>query len=131
MVRPGPRAAGMTLVVPVLVGVLAGALGGCAAPDETAYCDALSAASSQWAQAGASLQDKEAATRFVATVKSLEATAPDEVRSQWVALQSLFETFATDHPDLSGVTGEMKTFEESAKRIEAHAKETCGIDLGA
>ena len=48
-----------------------------------------------------------------------------------MSLQALFEKFATDHPDLSGVTGEMKDFEESAKRIEVHARETCGIDLGA
>ena len=127
MTSPGLRSARVLL----LAAVASALLGGCAGSDQAAYCTALGNASSQWAQAGASLGDKAAATRFVATVKAVEVTAPDEVRSQWVALQALFERFATDHPDLSGVTGEMKSFEEAAKRIEVHAKETCGIDLGA
>ena len=65
-----------------------------------------------------------------ATTTQIELTAPDEVKSEWASLQTLFEKFATDTPDLSGVTPEMTQFEEAAKRIEAHAKATCGIDLG-
>ena len=126
MLSPAHRAAGA-----LLVAVIASPLvGGCGTSDSTAYCAALKAADVQWSQAGASLEDKAAATRFVATVKGIELTAPDEVRSEWASLQTLFEKFATDTPDLSGVTPEMKEFEDAAKRIEAHAKETCGIDLG-
>ncbi len=77
---------------------------GAGSPDTTAYCAALKAADAQWSQAGASLEDKAAATRFVATVKAVELTAPDEVKSEWASLQTLFEKFATDAPDLSGVT---------------------------
>ena len=102
---------------------------GCGASDTTAYCAALEAADTQWSQAGASLEDKAAATQFVATVQAIELTAPDEVKSEWASLQALFEKFATDAPDLSGVTPEMKDLEDAAQRIEAHAKETCGIDL--
>jgi multidrug resistance efflux pump len=126
MASTAHRAAGALLVatiVPALVG-------GCGTSDPTAYCAALKAADAQWSQAGASLEDKAAASRFVATVEGIEATAPDEVRSDWSSLQTLFEKFATDSPDLSDVTPEMKQFEEAAKRVEAHAKATCGIDLG-
>jgi hypothetical protein len=126
MPSPVHRAAGALFVAAAATSVL----GGCSGSDNTAYCAALKAADAQWAQAGASLEDKDAATRFVATVKSIEVTAPDEVRSEWASLQTLFEKFATDSPDLSSITVEMKGFEEAAKRIEAHAKETCGIDLG-
>jgi non-ribosomal peptide synthetase component F len=126
MLSPAHRAAG-ALLVATMVSALAS---GCGTSDTTAYCAALKAADAQWGQAGASLEDKTAATRFVATVKGIELTAPDEVKSEWASLQTLFEKFATDSPDLSSVTPEMKEFEEAAKRIEAHAKATCGIDLG-
>jgi hypothetical protein len=115
----------------LVAAVVPSLLQGCTGSDEAAYCTALRGASSQWAQAGASLEDKAAATRFVSAVKAVEATAPEEVRPQWVALQTLFEKFEADRPDLSAVTAEMKDFEAAAKRIEVHAKETCGIDLGA
>jgi hypothetical protein len=52
------------------------------------------------------------------------------VKGEWATLQTLFEKFATDAPDLADVTPELKDFEDAAKRIEAHAEETCGIDLG-
>jgi len=126
MLSPAHRVGGALLVATAATSLLVG----CSGSDSTAYCAALKAAGTQWAQAGASLEDKAAATRFVATVKSIELTAPDEVRSEWASLQTLFEKFATDTPDLSSITPEMKDFEEAAKRIEAHAKETCGIDLG-
>ncbi|TQM58322.1 hypothetical protein [Humibacillus xanthopallidus] len=126
MLSPAHRAAGALLVVTTVSTLV----GGCGTSDTTAYCAALKAADAQWAEAGASLEDKAAATRFVATVKGIELTAPDEVKSEWASLQTLFEKFATDTPDLSSVTPEMKDFEQAAKRIEAHAKATCGIDLG-
>ena len=126
MLRPAPRAVRALLVALAVAPLVCG----CGASDTTAYCAALQAADTQWSQAGASLEDKAAATRFVATVQAIELTAPDEVKSEWASLQTLFEKFATDAPDLSGVTPEMKDFEDAAQRIEAHAKETCGIDLG-
>ncbi|WP_460628813.1 hypothetical protein [Intrasporangium mesophilum] len=94
-----------------------------------AYCDALTSAESEWASAGASLQNKEAATHFVATVRQIEVKAPDEVRSEWISLESLFEKFTVDKPDLTALTQQMQGFESAAKKIETHAKETCGIDL--
>jgi hypothetical protein len=126
MLSPAHRAAGALFCVAVAPALLCG----CSMPDNAAYCTALKAADAQWSQAGASLEDKAAATRFVATVKTVEVTAPAEVRSEWAALQTLFEKFATDRPDLSGVSAEMKEFQDAAKRIEAHAREACGIDLG-
>ena len=126
MLRPAPRAVRALLVALAVASLVCG----CGASDTTAYCAALQAADTQWSQAGASLEDKAAATRFVATVQAIELTAPDEVKSEWASLQTLFEKFAADAPDLSGVTPEMKDFEDAAQRIEAHAKETCGIDLG-
>ncbi|HET8987742.1 MAG TPA: hypothetical protein VFN43_04450 [Humibacillus sp.] len=126
MRSPAHRAVGALLVATLASPLVSG----CGTSDPTAYCAALKAAEVQWSQAGASLEDKAAATRFVATVKGIELTAPDEVKSDWASLQTLFEKFATDTPDLTGVTPEMKDFEDAAKRIEAHAKETCGIDLG-
>jgi hypothetical protein len=126
MLSHAHRAAGALLVATTVTALV----GGCGTSDTTAYCAALKAADAQWVLAGASLEDKATATRFVATVKGIELTAPDEVKSEWASLQTLFEKFATDTPDLSSVTPEMKDFEEAAKRIEAHAKATCGIDLG-
>jgi hypothetical protein len=93
------------------------------------YCDALHAAESQWSTGGASLASKAAATRFVATVRQIEATAPDEVKSEWASLETLFEKFTVDNPDLTSLTQQMQSFESAAKKIETHAKETCGIDL--
>ena len=95
----------------------------------SAYCDALQSAEADWSSAGASLQNKEAATHFLATVKQIEATAPEEVKSEWVSLESLFATFTVDKPDLTAVSKRMQDFEGAAKKIETHAKETCGIDL--
>ncbi len=126
MPSPAHRAARALLVAVTVTPLVCG----CGTSDTTAYCAALQAADTQWSQAGASLEDKAAATRFVATVEAIELKAPDEVKSEWASLQTLFEEFATDAPDLSGVAPEMKDFEDAAQRIEAHAKETCGIDLG-
>jgi ABC-type glycerol-3-phosphate transport system substrate-binding protein len=126
MRRIAPRLARGVLVAAAVTPLVAG----CGSPDTAAYCAALKAADAQWSQAGASLEDKAAATSFVATVKTVELTAPDEVKSEWASLQTLFEKFATDAPDLTEVAPELKDFEDAAQRIEAHAKETCDIDLG-
>jgi hypothetical protein len=104
-------------------------LGGCGGSDTTAYCDALRAARSQWASAGASLADRAAATRFVASVRTIEAAAPDDVRSEWTTLRAFFEKFAVDHPDLAGLTTQMASYQATAKKIETHARETCDVDL--
>jgi hypothetical protein len=96
----------------------------------TSYCDAIRSAQQDWREAGASLQDPAAATRFVTTVKRIEESAPEEVRADWHSLLTLFERFTVEHPDLSSVTKQMQGFESAAKRIETHAKETCGVDLG-
>ncbi len=126
MRRTAPGLARVALVAAVVTPLLTG----CSATDTASYCAALQAADAQWDQAGASLGDKAAATSFVATVKVVELTAPDEVKGEWASLQTLFEKFATDAPDLTDVTPQLKDFEDAAKRIEAHAEETCGIDLG-
>lgn len=96
----------------------------------TPYCEAITSAQQEWKEAGASLQDPAAATRFVATVKSIEASAPDEVRADWDRLLALFERFTAPNPDLRSVTTQLKGFESAAKRIETHARETCGVELG-
>jgi hypothetical protein len=105
-------------------------LSACSSTPSSSYCDALKSAESEWNSAGASLANKDAAARFVVTVKRIEATAPDEVKGDWRSLETLFEKFATDNPDLTQLTQQMSGFESSAKKIETHAKETCGIDLG-
>jgi hypothetical protein len=94
------------------------------------HCDALHSADAQWSSAQASLRSKEAASRLVATLKRIEETAPDEERPDWVVLETLFERFTVYDPDLTDLTPQMQAFESAAKRIEAHATETCGIDLG-
>ena len=101
----------------------------CSSGSSTAYCDALRSAESEWSAAGASLANKAAATKFVATVKQIEATAPDEVKAEWASLESLFQKFTVDNPDLTSLTQQMQGFESAAKKIETHAKEVCGIDL--
>ncbi|MGW5241985.1 hypothetical protein ACWEOW_23900 [Monashia sp. NPDC004114] len=63
-------------------------------------------------------------------MKQIETTAPHEVRAEWASLESLFEKFTVDNPDLASLTPQLQAFEAAAKRIEAHATETCGIDLG-
>jgi len=105
-------------------------LSACSSPSSSAYCDALKSAEAEWSSAGASLANKDAASRFVVTVKHIEATAPDEVKGEWKSLETLFEKFTVDNPDLTTLTRQMQGFEISAKKIETHAKETCGIDLG-
>ena len=112
----------------ILVGLLL-PLSACSS-SSSAYCDALKSADSEWSSAGASLANKAAATRFVATVKRIEATAPDEVKDDWVSLETLFEKFTVDNPDLTALTQQMQGYQTTAKKIEAHAKELCGIDLG-
>jgi len=94
-----------------------------------AYCDVLHAAESEWSSAGTSLRSKDAAKHLVATVQRIEATAPEEVRAEWASLESLFERFAADNADLTVLPQQLQGFESAAKRIETHAKETCGIDL--
>jgi hypothetical protein len=94
------------------------------------YCDAVTAAEQEWSEAGASLRDPAAAARFVTTVRRIEASAPGEVRADWRKLLDLFERFTVDNPDLSSLTKQMAELESAAKRVETHAKETCGVDLG-
>ena len=106
-------------------------LGACSSPAEQPYCDALVSAQAEWKGAGASLADPAAATRFLRTVTRIEQQAPDEVRADWQALHRLFAKFTVADPDLGALTTQLKGFQTSAKRIEAHARETCGVDLGS
>lgn len=96
----------------------------------TSYCDAVTAAEQDWSAAGASLQDPAAAARLVTTVRRIEASAPDEVKADWRKLLDLFERFTVDNPDLRSLTKQLAGLESAAKRVETHAKETCGVDLG-
>ncbi|MBC9823241.1 hypothetical protein [Terrabacter sp. MAHUQ-38] len=96
----------------------------------TSYCDAVRDAEQEWSEAGASLQDPAAAARLVTTVRRIEASPPDEVRADWRKLLDLFERFTVDNPDLSSLTKQLAGLESAAKRVETHAKETCGVDLG-
>ena len=105
-------------------------LAGCTADATGSYCDALTAAQAQWKGAGAALGDPAAAKRLVASVRTVEASAPEEVRADWTSLRSLFEKFTVARPDLTALTKQMRSFESSAKRVETHARETCGVDLG-
>jgi ABC-type glycerol-3-phosphate transport system substrate-binding protein len=90
----------------------------------------LSAAESDWKDAGATLRNPAAAARFAASLTAIEASAPEEVRSDWASLRVLVSKFTVAKPDLAALTTQMQGFERSARRIETHAKETCGIDLG-
>jgi ABC-type glycerol-3-phosphate transport system substrate-binding protein len=103
----------------------------CSSGSTGSYCDALTAAEADWKDAGATLKDPAAAARFVATITSVEASAPEEVRTDWASLRVLVAKFTVAKPDLTELTKHMEGFESSAKRIETHAKETCGIDLGS
>jgi hypothetical protein len=124
-VRPStPGVAAATLVLAALT------LGACGGGSDTgAYCDALRAARSQWASAGASLADRGAATRFVASVRTIEDAAPDDVRPEWTSLRTFFQKFAVDHPDLQGLTQQMAAYQATAKKVETDARETCDVDL--
>ncbi|MEW1953775.1 hypothetical protein [Terrabacter sp. NPDC080008] len=104
-------------------------LGGCNDDDTTAYCDALGSAQAAWQDAGDGLEDPAAATRLVASVRQVEASAPPEVKGDWTSLRSLFEKFAAPRPDLAALTRQLQSFESAAKRVETHARETCGVDL--
>ena len=106
------------------------ALGACSSSEQP-YCDALVAAEAEWKDAGASLADPAAATRFLRTVTRIEQQAPDEVRADWQALHTLFATFTVANPDLGALTTQLRSFQSSAKRIETHARETCDVDLGS
>ena len=103
----------------------------CSSSATGSYCDALTAAEADWKDAGATLKDPAAAARFVASITTVEASAPEEVKPDWAALRVLVAKFTVAKPDLAEVTKHMEGFESSAKRIETHAKETCGIDLGS
>ena len=105
-------------------------LGSCSSTSEQPYCDALVSAQAEWRDAGASLADPAAASRFLRTVTRIEQQAPDEVRADWKALHTLFAKFTVADPDLGALTAQLKGFQSSAKRIETHARETCGVDLG-
>ncbi len=113
----------------LLGGVLA--LAGCSGDGNASYCDALTSAQAQWSDAGTVLADPTAAARLVASVRQVEASAPDEVRADWTSLRTLFEKFTVARPDLAALTRQMRSFEGSAKRVETHARETCGVDLGS
>ena len=125
--RHAAQALPLTLLVTLLVTLLAA---GCSADASGSYCDALASAQAEWEDAGASLADPAAATRFLRTVTRIEQEAPDEVRADWQALHTLFARFTVADPDLGALTTQLGGFESSAKRIETHARETCGVDLG-
>jgi multidrug resistance efflux pump len=105
-------------------------LSGCSDDDTASYCDALTSAQAEWNDAGATLKDPAAAARLVASVRRVEASAPAEVKGDWTSLRSLFEKFTVPRTDLAALTRQMRSYETSAKRVEAHARETCGVDLG-
>jgi hypothetical protein len=106
------------------------AVAGCTSSPADSYCDALGSAKAEWKSAGASLANPAAATRFLRTVTVIEQQAPDEVRADWRSLHTLFARFTVADADLGSLTAQLEGFESSAKRIETHARETCGIDLG-
>ena len=122
-----PSTSRPTAVAAVLAALSLAACGG--GSDTTAYCDALRAAQSQWKTAGASLADRGAATRFVASVRTIEAAAPDDVHSEWTSLRTFFQKFAVDDPDLKGLTRQMAGYQATAKKVETHARATCDVDL--
>ena len=105
-------------------------LAGCSQSATGAYCDALASAQTQWKDAGATLRNPAAAARLVASVRRVEAGAPPEVKGDWTSLRDLFEKFTVPRPDLTALTRQMRSYESAAKRVETHAKETCGVDLG-
>lgn len=127
------RTTGNRTARPVVAALLLAStvLGACSSSSTWRYCDALASAQTEWKDAGASLADPAAATRFLRTVTSIEQEAPDEVRQDWQALHTLFAKFTVAHPDLGALTKQLEGFESSAKRIETHARETCGVDLGS
>jgi ABC-type glycerol-3-phosphate transport system substrate-binding protein len=106
-------------------------LGACSSGSSGSYCDALTAAEESWKDAGTTLRDPAAATRLVTTITQIEASAPEEVRAEWASLRALVAKFTVPEPDLAALTKQMQGFESAAKRIETHAKETCGVDLGS
>lgn len=106
-------------------------LGACSAGSAGSYCDALKTAEADWKDAGATLKDPASAARFVATITQIEASAPEEVKADWASLRVLVAKFTVAKPDLAALTKQMQGFEASAKRIETHAEETCGVDLGS
>lgn len=108
--------------------VVAGA-GGCSKGDD--YCTVLRAATSEWAAAGSGLADREAAAKFVVTVRAIEAAAPEEVKAQWTRLRALFEKFADDDPDLAALSRDMSQLSDPAQQIETHAEKTCHIRLSS
>ncbi len=127
MLSPAHRAAGALLGVSCALALL----GACSAPpDNSAYCAALKAADAAVEPGGGLARGQGSRHPVRRDRQDRRGHGPAEVRSEWAALQTLFEKFATDRPDLSSVSGEMKVFQDAAKRIEAHARETCGIDLG-
>lgn len=105
-------------------------LTGCSGDAAGSYCDALTSAQAKWNDAGATLADPAAAARLVAAVRTVETSAPAEVKGDWTSLRSLFEKFTVPRTDLAALTRAMRSYETSAKRVETHARETCGVDLG-
>ena len=105
-------------------------LTGCSGDGAGSYCAAVTSAQAEWNHAGATLADPAAAARLVAAVRTVEASAPSEVRGDWTSLRSLFEKFTVPRTDLAALTRQMRSYETSAKRVETHARETCGVDLG-
>jgi hypothetical protein len=109
--------------------VLALALGACGRSDVSPYCAALREAQSEWTTSGASLANRQAATRLVSRVRTIEERAPDEVRGDWETLLAFLEKFAVDRPDLPALTRQLGSVQATAKRVETHARATCGVDL--
>jgi hypothetical protein len=109
--------------------VLALSLAACGRSDVSPYCAALQQAQSEWTTSGASLANRQGATRLVSRVRTIEENAPDEVRGDWKTLLVFLEKFAVDRPDLTTLTAELESVQATARRVETHARATCGIDL--
>ena len=109
--------------------LLALSVGACSGSGVSAYCDAVRAAQPDWTSAGSSLGNRQSATRFVASVRTIEQNAPEEVRADWSTLREFFQTFTAGQSNLSSLTGRLSTIDATAKRVETHARETCGVDL--
>jgi hypothetical protein len=132
-------------------GLAALLLTGCGGDDTEAYCDALGDA--QEAFTGAA--DPAVVGAMASQVDELTELAPDEVEDEWVTLRDALGEFESalqdaglgfddldDAEALAGMAPEaVATLQEVATRmgtalteatdgIEAHAEETCGLQLG-
>ncbi len=106
-------------------------LAACSSTSTGPYCDAVTAAEADWKNVGQALEDPARAARVATTITQIEANAPEEVKADWASLRVLVEKFTVADADLTALTTQMQGFESSARRVETHARETCGVDLGS